>query len=276
MNDCRVIAIANQKGGVGKTTTTVALGAAIAELGHRVLLIDADPQGSLSISLGLRNPDSLEYTLSDVINATIEDETIPYYQGIIDLPEDVDLMPSNIELSGMENKLLNVMNREKILKTYVDQERKYYDFILIDSMPSLGMLTVNALAAADEVIIPTQPNLLSSKGLNLLLQSVGKVKRFLNPELLIGGILLTMADSRTNNARAVESALREGIGKSIRIYDSVIPFSVRAAECPNEGVSILTYDPNGKVAEAYRNLATEVIEDEQVENKDRPRDHSAR
>jgi len=172
----------------------------------------------------------------------------------------VELLPSNIELSGMETGLVNTMSREFVLKSYVDSVRKSYDYILIDCMPSLGMMTINALVAADSVIIPSQPNFLSAKGLNLLLHSVSKVKRTINPRLKIDGMLLTMVDNRTNNARDIIEALRSGLGQNIRIFDTDIPHSVRAAECSGQGVSIFAHDANGKVADAYRALTKEVVD----------------
>ena len=258
MDNCKVIAITNQKGGVGKTTTTVNLGVGLACNRKKILLIDADPQGSLTISLGIKNPDALDVSLATVMDAAIEDRPMDESAGILRHREGVDILPSNIELSGMETGLFNIMSREYVLRNYVDSVRKNYDYILIDCMPSLGMMTINALVAADSVIIPSQPSFLSTKGLNLLLHSIRKVKRSIHPSLKIDGILFTMVDSRTNNAKDIIETLRDTVGQNIRIFDTEIPHSVRAAECSLTGESIFAHDKTGKVAAAYENLTKEV------------------
>lgn len=269
MDKCKVIALANQKGGVAKTTSTVNLGVGLANQGYQVLLIDADPQGSLTISLGVKNPDDLDVSLATVMDAVIDDEPIAEDAGIIHHEEGVDLLPANIELSGMETGVFNIMSREYVMKNYIDKVRHNYDFVIIDCMPSLGMMTINALVAADSVIIPSQPSFLSTKGLNLLLHSISKVKRSINPNLKIGGILLTMVDNRTNNAKDIIGALRNGVGQNIKVFDTEIPHSVRAAECSLTGKSIFSHDKNGRVAAAYENLVKEVEQLEQTKNRSR-------
>ena len=254
----QITAITNQKGGVGKTTSTVNLGVGLAREGKKVLLVDGDPQGSLTISMGIQDPDSLTETLSTLMLAEMEDKPIPPDYGIIHHSEGVDLLPGNIELSGVELSLVNTMSRELVLRNVLNRLRSSYDYILIDCMPSLGLMTINALAAADSVIIPSQPNYLSSKGLNLLLRSVARVRKQINPKLRIDGVLFTMVDNRTNNAKEIISSMRGAVGDNIRVFQTEIPRSVRAAEAAQEGKSIYAYDKNGRVAEAYLALTKEV------------------
>lgn len=259
---CKVIAVANQKGGVGKTTTTSNLGIGLANQGKRVLLIDADAQGSLTASLGFSEPDKINISLATIMaNLINEVEMEPEY-GILKHDEGIDLMPGNIELSGLEVSLVNVMSRERILCNYIEQERKKYDYILIDCMPSLGMITINALAAADSILIPVQAAYLPVKGLEQLIKTIGKVKRQINPKLEIEGILLTMVDSRTNFARDISNLLIENYGNRVKIFKNSIPMSVRAAEISAEGISIYKHEPNGKVADAYHSLTEEVLGNE--------------
>ena len=259
---CKVIAIANQKGGVGKTTTTSNLGIGLAKQGKKVLLIDADAQGSLTASLGIREPDRLEITFATIMASIINDEEIKPEYGILRHEEGVDFMPGNIELSGLETSLVNVMSRETILRTYIEQQKDRYDYILIDCMPSLGMITINAFASADSILIPVQAAYLPVKGLEQLIKTIGKVKRQINPKLEIEGILLTMVDNRTNYARDISNLLIENYGSRVRIFENSIPLSVRAAEISAEGVSIYQHDPNGKVASAYQSLTEEVLANE--------------
>lgn len=256
---CRVIAIANQKGGVGKTTTTSNLGIGLARQGKKVLLIDADAQGSLTASLGIREPDRLEITLATIMGNIINDEEIRLDYGILSHDEGVDFIPGNIELSGLETSLINVMSRETVLRTYIDLQRDNYDYILIDCMPSLGMITINVFTCADSILIPVQAAYLPIKGLEQLIKTIGKVKRQINQKLEIEGILLTMVDNRTNYAKDISNLLIENYGSKVHIFENSIPMSVRAAEISAEGVSIYKHDPNGKVASAYKSLTKEVL-----------------
>ena len=257
---CRIIAVANQKGGVGKTTTCVNLGIGLAREGKRVLLVEADAQGSMAVSLGIREPDELEVTLVNILEKIINDEDVEPGEGIIHHTEGVDFIPANIELAGLETSLVNVMSREQVMRLYLDGIRDRYDYIIIDCMPSLGMITINALVAADSVLIPVEAAYLPVKGLQQLIKTILMVKKRLNRGLEIQGILLTMVDYRTNYAKDITAKLRETYGSRIAIFETAIPMSVKAAETSAEGVSIYSHCPKSKVAEAYRNLTQEVLE----------------
>lgn len=258
-NRAKITALCNQKGGVGKTVTAVNLGIGLAREGKRVLLADIDPQGSLTASLGYQRPDQMENTMAEILGRVISDEPQAPDEGIIHHAEGVDLLPANIELSGLEVTLVNTMSRETILRDYLNSLRDRYDVILLDCCPSLGMLTINALAAADEVIIPAQAHYLSLRGMEQLIRTISNVKRKINPALEIAGILITMADMRTNYSREIIELLRNTYGSKLRIFDSIIPLSIRAAETSAEGRSIYLHDPAGKVSAAYTALTQEVL-----------------
>lgn len=267
MSNCKVIALTNQKGGVGKTTTAVNLGVSLAKQGYKVLLVDADAQANLTVALGYHNPDVIPITLPTLMQDIIDDKTVDVQSGILHHDEGVDLLPSSIELSGFEIRLISAMSRERVLKTCLNEVSKNYDYVLIDCMPSLGMITINALAAADSVIIPAQPHYLSAKGLELLLRSVSMVKRQINPKLQIDGILMTMVMPRTNISKEITATIKGAYGQKIKVFESEIPHSVRAVEATVEGKSIFAYDKSGKVAAAYEQLGKEVADIGRKERK---------
>ena len=261
MRKSTIIAICNQKGGVTKTTTAVNLGTGLARQGKKILLVDADPQGDLTTSLGWPDNDNLPITLATQMEKVINEESIDPNEGILHHAEGVDLVPANIELSGMEVSLVGAMSREFILKSYLDTVKKEYDYVLIDCQPSLGLITINVLAAANSVIVPVQAQYLPAKGMTQLMKTIAKVRKQINPGLEISGILLTLVDARTNLSRATEDTLRQQYGSHLKIYDTKIPLSVRAAETSAAGQSIFVYDRGSKVADAYDELTKAVIID---------------
>lgn len=256
---CKVIAICNQKGGVSKTTTTANLGVGLVRAGKKVLVIDADPQGNLSQSLGIENPDELEVALPSIMEQIMTGEEVDVTKGIVHHKEGIDLMPCNIDLSAVDVSFVHVLSREFIMKTYVDSMREFYDYILIDCMPSLGVITINSLTASDSVLIPVQAAYLPVKGLEQLIKTISLVKKLLNQEIQFEGILISMLNARTNYAKDIMELIREYYGEAIPIFESKIPFSVKAAETSAAGVSIFTLDKKHPVAQAYEKLTEEVI-----------------
>lgn len=258
----KVICVCNQKGGVGKTTTTVNIGVSLAEQGKKVLLIDADPQGSMTCSLGYRNPDDMKMTLAELLSKFINKEEVIVPKYILKHDEKVDLLPANIELSTLEMNMHSLMCREFIMLELIEVLRENYDYILIDCMPSLGMITINALVASDSVLIPVQAAYLPIKGLQQLISTIVPIRKRLNRRLYIEGVVLTMVDGRTRYAREITETLREAYNGKMKIFDQVIPASVKIVEASANGESIYQYCRKSKVAEAYEKLTKELMESE--------------
>jgi chromosome partitioning protein len=258
----RTIAIGNNKGGVGKTTTAINLASGLARAGKRVLLIDADPQGNSTAAVGYDEPDNIDISLATIMKMEINDMDIEPGYGILQNEEGFDLLPGNIELSELEVTLVNVMNRERIMKEYITMVSPFYDYILIDCAPSLGTITTNAFVASDSVLIPVQASYMPVKGLEQLVKQITRIKKHINPNLEIEGILMTMVNDRTNFAKEIIDMVQQSYGDNVRVFPKYIPRSVRAEESTAEGVSIFNFDPNGKVAAAYKSLTDEVLSDE--------------
>jgi len=260
----RIIAVANQKGGVGKTTTAINLGAALAFLGKKVLLIDSDPQGNTTSGLGVADKDNLEQTFYELLLGECYIEEAMRTTNVPNLK----LLPSNVHLAGAEIDLLGYDDREYLLKNILSNVNYLYDFIIIDCPPSLNMLTINALTAANSVLVPIQCEFYAMEGLSQLLHTIGLIQRGLNRNLEIEGIVFTMYDSRTNLSMEVVEEVKNHLNstdkyKGINIYKSIIPRNVRLSEAPSHDLTIMEYDPKSKGATAYEDLAKEVIKKHQ-------------
>lgn len=275
MKPCEVIALANQKGGVGKTVTTMNLGVSLSKGGKKVLLIDNDPQGNLTSACGYRDKSRYSLSINDVYNGIIKDLSIPLDELILHTDEGVDLVPANLDFSGIELMLTNVMSRETVLKRFIRTIQDKYDYIIIDTNPTLGLLPINALTASTSVIIPVQAEPFAVDGMGSLLQSVFNVKKLFNPDLKIGGVVITMADERTNLCKQISNQIREQYGNHIHIFNTVIPRRTKTSESTGIGESSIKYDPNGDASLAYLKLSKEVDKNEQKERQ-RHTSHSIR
>lgn len=274
MSKCKTIAIANQKGGVGKTTTTFNLGIALTKNNKKVLLVDADPQANLTTYMGFYDEDNISANLSTLIEDFIDNKEVETEQAILHHKEGIDLIPSNLNLAMTETNLSSARDREYAIKNILEKVESRYDYIIIDCMPSLSMLVTNALATADEVIIPVQSQYLSAIGMGNLINIVSKVKKHQNQDLKVGGILLTLVDNRTKLPSTIKKEIQEQYGNIIKLYDTQIPYAIKTAESTSKGKSIFAYDKNSKVALAYTNFAKEVLADNERRKNEITKDYA--
>lgn len=261
MSKTTVIAVANQKGGVAKSTSAFCIGVGLVRAGKKVLLVDVDPQADLTKMLGERAPHELPITLSTLMNDIVSDVDTSGSRAdaaILHHAEGLDYIPSNRSLSTIEINLINVIARETVLRRLLDGIKSNYDYVILDCRPSLGMLVINALSAADQVLIPVQADYLAAEGLTELIGTVQSIKRQINPTLTVGGVFLTMANE-TNFRKDIVSSVKQSYGKVVPVFDAVIPSTVRLAEISTANHSIYLHDPKGKAAEAYKQLTQEVI-----------------
>jgi chromosome partitioning protein len=259
MTNCKVISISNQKGGVGKTTTALNLAYSLTENDKKVLLIDFDPQSNLTMCFGIDRPDELKTTIYDLMMCVIDEKELPDKSEYILSFNNLDLIPCSIELSAVEMSLVNVMSREIILKMLLENFKADYDYIIVDCMPALGMLTVNALAACDSVLIPATAQYLSAKGLELLLQTIVRVKKRINPQIMIDGILVTMFSDRTKLTKEILNLMNDAYSGHIKIFESKIPVSIKVGEASYRYKSVIEYEPKSKVALAYQDFGKEYL-----------------
>ena len=275
MQKCKVIAVANQKGGVGKTTTTEHLGIGLAKAGKKVLLIDLDPQANLTACLGWQNVDALDHTVSDVIESSIRKETVKFEDIILHHDEGVDLIPSNISLSEYEPRLAGVFMREKILANGIEAIKNDYDYVLIDCSPTLGILTINAIVAADEILIPVQPQYLPAIGMTQLVRTIEEVRTNMKPDLKYSGIVFTLVNMQTNIAKDTIESVKETFGKHIKVYESYIPIYIpiatKVSESAIHGKSIYDFSSDSKASKAYEELTKEFLKDHREKKKDMER-----
>ena len=256
---CKVLNVASQKGGVTKTTTVLNLATALGMMGKKVLAVDLDPQGSLTICAGVQNPDSLTHTTYSLLNAALNEDKLPEPSEYIIPCEKIDLIPCNISLSAFELNRGHEIGAERALQTVIEPLRELYEIIIIDTPPSLGILTVNALTASDSVLIPVTPQLLSAIGLKMLIKTIQKVQKHINPALVIDGVLMAMCDTRTNLYREISAIMDKTYSQSIRIFDTVIPHSTKVGEANLRRQSVLLYDENSKPSKAYQEFAKELM-----------------